>query len=57
MNNQLQKTGGISAIIAAIFTMIYVTGGGLATPHYVIFASIETVVLLLIMVKAWKWKM
>jgi hypothetical protein len=44
-------------IIAAIFTMIYVTGGGLATPHYVIVASIEAVVLLLIMVKAWKWKM
>jgi hypothetical protein len=43
-------------IVAAIFTIIYVTGGGSITPHYIIIASIETILLLTIIVKAWKWK-
>ncbi|MDR3194105.1 MAG: DUF6326 family protein [Tannerella sp.] len=43
-------------IVAAIFTIVYVTGGGSATPHYIIIASIEVIILLTVIVKAWKWK-
>jgi hypothetical protein len=43
-------------IIAAIFTVIYVIGGGLATPHYIIIAGIEVIILLIIIVKSWKWR-
>ncbi|GHT78528.1 hypothetical protein FACS189464_2130 [Bacteroidia bacterium] len=43
-------------IIAAIFTIIYVIGGSSATPHYIIIASIEVIILFIIIVKSWKWK-
>jgi hypothetical protein len=39
-------------IIAAIFTIIYVIGGGSATPHYIIVAGIEVIICLVIIVKA-----
>jgi hypothetical protein len=42
-------------IIAGIFTIIYVVGGGMLTPHYIIIASIEVILLLMIIVKSWKW--
>lgn len=50
------KSNRLLNIIAGIFTIIYVVGGGILTPHYIIIASIEVTVLLIITVKAWKWK-
>ena len=50
------KANRLLNIIAGIFTILYVVGGGLLLPHYVIVASVEVIVLLIIIVKAWKWK-
>ena len=50
------KVNRLLNIIAGIFTILYVVGGGLLLPHYVIVASVEVIVLLIIIVKAWKWK-
>jgi hypothetical protein len=49
------KLNRILNIIAGIFTIIYVVGGGMLTPHYIIIASIEVILLLMIIVKSWKW--
>jgi len=50
------KANRLLNIIAGIFTILCVVGDGLLLPHYVIVASIEVVILLIIIVKAWKWK-
>ena len=50
------KVNRLLNIIAGIFTILYVVGGGLLLPHYVIVASVEVIALLIIIVKAWKWK-
>jgi hypothetical protein len=50
------KSNRLLNIIAGIFTIVYVIGGGLRLPHYIVIASVEVVVLLIIIVKAWKWK-
>lgn len=42
-------------ISGAILTLLYVIGGGSLTPHYIICAAIEVVVLLCIIKTAWKW--
>lgn len=42
-------------IIAGVFTILFVIGGGSATPNYIFFATIEVVCLLLIIRYAWKW--
>lgn len=42
---------------AALFTIIYVVAGGSFAPHYLILASIEIIFLVLIIQKAWRWKM
>ncbi len=42
-------------IIAGIFTIIYVVGGGSLAPHYIIVATIEVVLLFIIIVNAWRW--
>lgn len=44
-------------IFSAFFTILYVVGGGSTAPHYLILASIEILFLLLIIHKAWNWKM
>lgn len=49
------KTNRILNISAAILTTIYVIGGGSLTPHYIIIASIEVVLLLVVMWNAFKW--
>jgi hypothetical protein len=49
------KLNRLSNIIAGIFTIIYVIGGGDFAPHYIIIASIEIIVLLMIIIKSWKW--
>ena len=43
-------------IIAAIFTIVFVVGGGTAMPHYIVIASVEVLCLLLIIWNAWKWE-
>ena len=49
------KLNRLANIIVGIFTIIFVIGGGDYAPHYIIVASIEIIVLLLIIVKSWKW--
>jgi len=41
---------------AAILTILYIIGGASMTPHYIAAASIEVVLLLLIICMAWKWR-
>jgi hypothetical protein len=50
------KANRLTNIIVAIFTILYVTVGGLATPHYIIIATIEVAVLTLIIIISYKWK-
>lgn len=49
------KVNRIANIVAAIFTIIYVIGGGDFAPHYLIIASIEVAVLIVIIVLSSKW--
>jgi hypothetical protein len=42
-------------LAAGIITIVWVIGGGSATPHYIFFASIEVVCALVIIWLAWKW--
>lgn len=41
-------------IIAAIITLLFVLGGASSLPHYIVIASIETVILVTIIKTAWK---
>ena len=50
------KTNRLVNIVAAIITIIFVIGGGSWLPHYLIIASVEVVVLLLIIYTAFRWK-
>ena len=51
------KLNRLTNILAGILTIVYVIGGGDFAPHYIIIALVEIIVLLLIIVKSWKWKM
>ena len=42
-------------ITAGVLTIVYVIGGGDWAPHYLIIATIEVVVLLVIITRAWQW--
>ena len=42
-------------IVAAVITIIFVIGGGSTTLHYIFFATMEVVAMLLIIGFAWKW--
>jgi hypothetical protein len=42
-------------LIAGVITILYVVGGGSLTPHYIICAGIEVIVLIIIIRTAWKW--
>lgn len=50
------KANRIINIIAAILTILYVIGGGDSAPHYLIIASIEVILLLMILFYSIKWK-
>lgn len=50
------KLNKITNIVAGVLTLIYVIGGGDFAPHYIIIASIETALLIAIIIYAWKWK-
>lgn len=43
-------------IIAGVLTIFYVVGMGDRAPHYIIAATIEVVLLLIIIVLAWRWR-
>lgn len=49
------KANRITNIIAGILTIIYVIGGGDFAPHYIIIASIEVILLLVIIIRSWSW--
>ena len=42
-------------IIGGLLTIIFVIGGGSIQPHYLICASIEVIVLIIIIWTAWNW--
>jgi len=41
-------------IIAAIITLLFVLGGASSLPHYIVIATIEITILLVIIKTAWK---
>lgn len=43
-------------IISSIIAILFVIGGGSAYLHYLFFATIEVICLLVIIWNAWKWK-
>lgn len=49
------RANRISNITAAFITMLYVIGGGSLTPHYMIIATIEVMLIFVIILSAWKW--
>ena len=50
------KWNRLSNIVAGILTIIYIIGPGDTSVHYLICAGVEVLILLIIMVNAWKWK-
>jgi hypothetical protein len=50
------KWNRLSNIIAGIFTIIYIVGPGDTSLHYVIIATIEVIILVIIVVNSWKWR-
>ncbi len=42
-------------IIAAALAIVYIIGGGVLHPHYILIATVEVVCLLLIIWNAWQW--
>lgn len=50
------KINRILNIIAAVFTIVYVVGGGSLVPHYILVAAIEVILAVIIIVIAAKWK-
>jgi hypothetical protein len=42
-------------ITVGLFTIAYIWGGAAPYPHYTFIATVETICLLLIIWKAWKW--
>lgn len=42
-------------LAAAVFTLLYIVGGGDTAPHYLVVAAIELIILVGIFVVAWRW--
>jgi hypothetical protein len=51
-----RKVNRWANIIAALITILFVIGGGSLYLHYIFFATIEIVCMLLIIWNVWKWK-
>lgn len=49
------KINRLTNIIASIVTILFVVAGGSLYPHYIFFATIEIICLLLIIRFAWNW--
>lgn len=43
--------------IAAPLTIVYIVGGGTWLPHYLIIGSIEIMLLIIIMITSYRWKL
>jgi hypothetical protein len=50
------KFNRIANILAGMITIVFIIGGGSLMPHYIICASVEVFMILLIIWTAWKWK-
>lgn len=50
------KLNRILNIVVSAFTIFYVWGGMSSYPHYIVNASIETIIAIGIIVIAWKWR-
>ena len=50
------KSNRILNILAGFITIVFVIGGGSLMPHYIISACIEVIILIIIIIKAWRWK-
>jgi hypothetical protein len=50
------KANRLINIIAAIVTILFVVEGGSMYLHYIFFAAVEVVCLLMIICYSWKWK-
>lgn len=50
------KSNRIANIVAGIFTITYVIGGGSLVPHYVVIGGIEVIFLLIIVTMALRWE-
>lgn len=51
------KTNRILNLISGFVTLVFVIGGGSTDLHYLICASIETIILIIIIWTAWNWKL
>ncbi len=49
------RVNRLANIIASVITIVFVIGGGSADYHYMFFAAIEVVCMLLIIWSAWNW--
>lgn len=49
------RTNRWANIIAAVITIVFVVGGGSTDPHYLFLATVEVVLLAVIIWYAWKW--
>lgn len=43
-------------IMASILTILYIIGGGILLPHYLVMGSVEVILLTIVIVTAIKWK-
>lgn len=50
------KANKMANTIAGILTIVYIAGLGSATPHYILIAGIETIMLISIITISWRWK-
>ena len=49
------KLNRISNIISGMFTILFVVGGGSMTPHYLVLASFEVLLLVAIIIISFRW--
>lgn len=49
------RANRLANIIASVITILFVIAGGSLTLHYLFFATIEVVTMLLMIWQAWKW--
>lgn len=49
------KVNRLANIIASVITILFVIGGGSLDLHYIFFASVEVLCMLLIIWYSWKW--
>jgi len=50
------KANRLANIVAGIITILFVVGGGSLSLHYLFFASVEVICMLLIIWFAWRWQ-